>query len=47
MITINKEELVNFLSYLLGHVESCYTNECKIMIERFLKEKEIKNENYN
>ena len=35
----NKEELKNFLDYLLDKVEDCYKAEAKIAVERFLEEK--------
>ena len=34
----NKEELKNFLDYLLDKVEDCYKEETKIAVDRFLEE---------
>lgn len=35
----NKEELKNFLDYLLDKIEDCYKEEAKITVDRFLEEK--------
>ena len=34
----NKEELKNFLNYLLDKVQDCYKAEAKIAVDRFLEE---------
>ncbi len=44
-MNIDKKELIEFLNYLLEHIEGCYYNECKTMVERFLKRNGIKNNN--
>lgn len=41
MKDLNKKDLINFLEYLLGHIEECYYSECKIMIKRFLERNKI------
>lgn len=38
IVKINKEELNNFLDYILDKVEDCYKEEVKQSIERFRKE---------
>ena len=38
IVKINKEELNNFLDYILDKVEDCYKEEVKQSIERFQKE---------
>ena len=43
-IKINKNDLINFLEYLLEHVEECYYKECKQSIKRFLERNGIKYE---
>ena len=35
-IIIDKNDLIIFLEYLLGHIEECYYKECKITIKSFL-----------
>lgn len=41
---MNNKELINFLDYLLDKIESCYYNECKQAINRFLERNGIKYE---
>ena len=36
-INLNKNDLINFLEYLLGNIEECYYKECKQSIKRFLE----------
>lgn len=43
-IKINKNDLIAFLDYLLDKVETCYYNECKQAIIRFLERNDIKYE---
>ena len=38
IVKINKEELNNFLDYILDKIEGCYKEEVKQSVERFLKE---------
>lgn len=38
IVKINKEELNNFLDYILDKIEDCYKEEVKQSVERFLKE---------
>lgn len=40
-VKIEKEDLSNFLDYLLDKIEVCYYNECKTMIKRFLERNDI------
>lgn len=40
-VTLEKRDLMNFLEYLLGHIDECYYLECKSMIERFLTRNNI------
>lgn len=40
---LDKEDVITFLEYLLGHIDKCYYLECKTMIERFLARNNIVN----
>ncbi len=41
-ICLDKEDLIIFLEYLLGHIEECYYDECKKSINNFLNRNNIK-----